>query len=464
MKGIRRSAYVGGRCLDQYMRTMVVDSSEVAGLGPASVLEAAAEADLAERRAAVRKLELAHQWALLHPATRESGVATPVGPALDVLDGEESLGGDGTPAVAAFTPEPFALSMGMSPSAGARMIADALDLVHRLPLLWQRVRRLEVPAWQARRVAQQTHALPFDGARWVDERLAAVRLPGPVVVDRLVAQASAEFDPERHQDREEQAQAGWGVQVDHPDPVDSVGTSHLTASGDTLILSELHDLVTAIAQRLHHNGDHSALGVRKIKALQWITQAAKGQGTLDLAAFDLDALSDRVRVYVHLDAADLDTGLGGEAALACGEVERLGAATLTKIRSWVGHRRVTVQPVLDLRRSGAVDAHDAPTWMRELVILRDGTCVFPGCTTPARSCDLDHLAPYVSPDDGGPPGQTRPDNLACLCRRHHRAKTLRRWRYQRIPDGHYLWQGPHGATYLTRPTGVCARLTPPPVD
>ena len=54
------------------------------------------------------KLRLAHQWAVLHPATAETGVATPGGPALDVLTKDESLGGDGTPAVAAFTPEAFA--------------------------------------------------------------------------------------------------------------------------------------------------------------------------------------------------------------------------------------------------------------------------------------------------------------------------------------------------------------------
>ena len=84
--------------------------------------------------------------------------------------GDESLGGDGTPAVAAFTPEPLALALGLSPGAGAQLIADALDVRHRLPLLWKRVSRLEVPAWQARRVARQTHRLPKAAAMWVDEQ------------------------------------------------------------------------------------------------------------------------------------------------------------------------------------------------------------------------------------------------------------------------------------------------------
>ena len=69
---------------------------------------------------------------------------------------------------------------------------------------------------------------------------------------------------------------------------------------------------------------------------------------------------------------------------------------------------VSIRPVLDPARTDAVDAHDPPAWMRELVILRDRHCVFPGCTVDARACDLDHLAPYVPLDDGGPPGQTTP--------------------------------------------------------
>jgi hypothetical protein len=55
--------------------------------------------------------------------------------------------------------------------------------------------------------------------------------------------------------------------------------------------------------------------------------------------------------------------------------------------------------------------------------------------------DLDHIQPY---DPDGPPGRTHPCNLACLCRRHHRAKTLGHWRYTRTPAGHYLWTGPDG--------------------
>jgi hypothetical protein len=83
-----------------------------------------------------------------------------------------------------------------------------------------------------------------------------------------------------------------------------------------------------------------------------------------------------------------------------------------KIKEWVGHAQVTIQPVLDLGRGDAVDVHDAPAWMRETVILRDRHCVFPGCRVDARSCDQDHIEPYLDPGEGGPLGQTSADNLA----------------------------------------------------
>ena len=61
---------------------------------------------------------------------------------------------------------------------------------------------------------------------------------------------------------------------------------------------------------------------------------------------------------------------------------------------------------------------------------------------------------YVVLDGVRHPTPTHPDALACLCRRHHRAKTLGVWRYARTPEGHYLWHGPHAATYLVTPEGT----------
>ena len=110
--------------------------------------------------------------------------------------------------------------------------------------------------------------------------------------------------------------------------------------------------------------------------------------------------------------------------------------------------------VIDLNRDGAVDQHDPPDWMRTQVQERDKTCVFPHCSVDAERCDLDHIVAYV---EDGPPGQTNPHNLACLCRRHHLLKTHSGWSYHRARDGTYVWTSPMGRIYLVTRDGLTYR-------
>jgi hypothetical protein len=151
-------------------------------------------------------------------------------------------------------------------------------------------------------------------------------------------------------------------------------------------------------------------------------------------------------LWLHLDESrllDLDTAAAPITVDGLG-VDGLGVVSSDLLRVWLSGSTVIAKPVLDLARTDAVDQHDAPAWMADLVRLRDRHCVFPGCRRRSRRCDLDHIEPYLPPDRGGPPGQTSPLSLAPLCRRHHRAKTHARWRYHRLPDGTYRWTTPTG--------------------
>jgi hypothetical protein len=211
-------------------------------------------------------------------------------------------------------------------------------------------------------------------------------------------------------------------------------------------------------------GDVDPLGTRKAKALGVIADA---QARLDLTSLlgatdpeaqerarraALGRRDAKVRLHLHASLADVVAGT----ADATGSVEALGPVTLDLIREWVGRSRVTIQPVLHVAADDrwSVDQHDPPPRMAEQVRLRDEACAFPWCGRPSRQCDLDHRDPFVDPGDGGPPGQTSPDCLAPLCRRHHRAKTVGRWRYERTGPGSYLWAGPSGLTVLVTPRGT----------
>jgi hypothetical protein len=63
---------------------------------------------------------------------------------------------------------------------------------------------------------------------------------------------------------------------------------------------------------------------------------------------------------------------------------------------------VIVRPVLDLAGHQPVDSYE----IARQVKLRDHHCVFPHCTRPVESCDLDHLQAHARS------GVTCPCNLA----------------------------------------------------
>ena len=108
--------------------------------------------------------------------------------------------------------------------------------------------------------------------------------------------------------------------------------------------------------------------------------------------------------------------------------------------------------MIDLRERLECHGYKPTPTIREHVIIRDGTCVFPWCGRNARHCDIDHVIPYNHdhPELGGP---TATDNLAPLCRRHHRLKTHGRWRYEMTEPGVFIWTSPLGNTYLRDHTG-----------
>jgi hypothetical protein len=71
------------------------------------------------------------------------------------------------------------------------------------------------------------------------------------------------------------------------------------------------------------------------------------------------------------------------------------------------------------------------------------TCVHPGCRMSAVDCDLDHTTPWIETQI------TDSDDMAPLCRHHHRIKDQHHWSYRRLPDGDYQWTSQLGHTYTT---------------
>jgi hypothetical protein len=354
------------------------------------------------------------------------------------------ISGAGAPVISEQGVHELAAGLGISYQAGLGLVGETLELRYRLPKLWALVQDLTLPAWQARRAAAETITLSRQAAAFVDGQLAIAARRGRLTVPAVtgaVELARSRFEPEATRTLEEQALASRGVWFD-PTP-QTPAVTDLHARLDTLDAQALEATIADLAVTLGRLGDPDTLSVRRATALGIL---ADPQHSVDLITGDTTEPTHprcTATLFVHVDADHLQAGTGGT-------VERLGAATWEVLAGWLARvGTVRVQPVLDLARTDAVDAHDPPTWMQTLVILRDRHCVFPGCRTDARACGLDHIDPYQSPDhldDPGPPGQTHPDNLAPLCRRHHNQKTHHGWTYIRHPDG-YTWTSPHGLTH-----------------
>jgi hypothetical protein len=410
---------------------------------PAALL-AGLRADRAAADAAeARILAGAVAWADLHPASAgvdaaahwEHGSAVP-------------LAGADTPLVAEWCIAELAAALGMSTDAGKSLLGHALELRHRLPRVWDRVQGGDLQAWRARRIADQTLTLTPAAADYVDRHLAPIAHKiGPAQTQRLVDEAIARLHPEQVIETAETSADRRHVTI-HDHQISFNGTMRVEADLD---ITDALDLDTALSQRaaaLKDLGCTESLDVRRALALG---DLARTQPGLDLTTDDQPAEPTRTRevvLHVHLTDAAI-TGNSADPELA--RLERGDRLLLAdQVRDWCGRpeTRVTVKPVINLHERLAVGAYEIPDRIRDHVTARDPQCVFPWCTRNSRRCDLDHVVPY------DPGGQTATDNLAPLCRRHHRLKTFAGWTYTMVEPGCYLWRSPTGLTYQRDHTGT----------
>jgi hypothetical protein len=361
-------------------------------------------------------IQAAVQWAVIHPADSITDAAVLVGYGEQALP----LAGDGAPLVAEFCVAELAAALGLSTDAGRRYLGHALELRYRLPGVWERVVTGDLPVWKARRIAEATLSLAWEGARFVDRHVASTaHRIGPAALERLVGEALIRFDPKGAAERDAAAGETRGVDVRLRD-LTTTSTVDVIACLDLADALDLEAALQVGAEALRTAGSEESLDVRRSIALG---DLARGRRPLDLSGRELV-------VHVHADG-DVATVESPRAVV-----------TVDHVRDWCAAAgTVTVTPVIDLNRHQESPGRRVPDRIAQQVRLRDATCVFPWCTRPARGCDLDHVVPR------GRNGPTSTSNLAPLCRSHHRLKTHGGWTYAVVGPAAYLWTSPHGHHY-----------------
>jgi hypothetical protein len=391
-----------------------------------------------EARATARQLAAAVAWAGMHSTDSLDDAAVLVAGAEDAL----TIAGAGAPLVAEFSVLEFAGALGLSTDAGRMYLGEAVELAHRLPQLYARVQSLDLPVWKARRIAKSTLDLPMAGAAYVDAHLAAVAHKVSIAqLDRTVEEARVRFDPDEAMARQVAAQEGRHFDIE----TRQVSFDGCVDVHGTLDLADALDLEDAVARRARDLGAlglDASLDVRRSIA---VGDLARRQLSLDLNAEAPPAgpgtKPRQVLLHVHLSEAAL-AGSGTDLDLARVEETR-SFVSAEQVKTWCANpdAQVVVKPVIDLSDHVHVDAYETPDRLRERQVLLQHTCVFPWCQRRARSADCDHIDPAAR---GGP---TCDCNIAPLCRRHHRAKTHTRWRYEKTDDTSFVWRSPNGLIF-----------------
>jgi hypothetical protein len=431
------------------------------------VLALATGALRSRRLAEVEELRLAIRWAVIHGHPR------------DERDPMVTPGGDGTPPVREHAIPELAMARETHPATTRALIADGLDLVHRLPRTWAVVEAGECEPWVARKVAVLSRALLDDQVAKVDRAVArAIAGHAPSTVLEIARAKVIEADPETHRAERERSRHERYVRLSR---CDELGYRHLIArvtAGDAAWLDAMVDRVADIlgaTMGADHNHDELrsiALGwlARPVDLLKLLlenteTDTATDTGTADTPAWASDDLADTVgrltampahrlarlrgrgHLFVHLTDEALRTGTG------VARVEGVGPVDVRQLHEVLGHADVTVTPVLDLRMRRRVDAYEHPEAVKDHVWTQTGGDCFPFSPRSATrdGVDFDHAVPY---DDTGPPGQTGPHNSGPLRRRHHRAKTHGGLTTRVVGPGRHLWRTPHGQAFLVDHTGT----------
>lgn len=141
------------------------------------------------------------------------------------------------------------------------MIADTLDLIHRLPRTWAVVQAGDCEPLVARRVAVMTRPLLADTVGIVDRAVAkAIAGHAPTTVFAIARAKTIEADPETHAAERERIRHERYVRLSR---ADEFGYRHLIAritAGDATWIDAMTDRVADILARTHgHDHNHHEL-------------------------------------------------------------------------------------------------------------------------------------------------------------------------------------------------------------
>ena len=309
----------------------------------------------------------------------------------------------------------------------------ALDLFRRLPKLFDLLESGIIDVARAKAIERATTHLSDAAAQDVVDAVADDA--GAMTTGQLRAEIRGlciETDTNDARDRYETAVQGRRV-VNEATDSGTANLSGLDLAPDR-VQAAMHCIDT-IARGLRGSGETRTMDQLRadvyLDLLNGINHSTGGGGVVDIAV-DLATLTG---------LADHPGDLAGYGPVIADIARRV-----TRDQIDAQWRVAVIDPDTGNLVAAGVTGRRPTVAQRRRIEMRDRFCVFPGCRISATRSDIDHI---VAIADGG---KTTDDNLAPLCRYHHRIKHDHRWTYQRLPNGNYQWKSPTGHTYTKAST------------
>ncbi|WP_314501732.1 DUF222 domain-containing protein [uncultured Microbacterium sp.] len=338
----------------------------------------------------------------------------------------------------------LAAAMRISEHSAETLIVLAEALVHRYPQALSALQEAAITEQHAEILAGGLDELEPDLRGTVFERALELAAQQPVGQFRrslrsLIAEARVVTLAQRHE-------AALQHRRIHVEPAaDGMGWTHVY--GPLVEAHAAFGRVTAIAKVIAgQDGETRTLDqIRADVAADLLIE-----GTT--AAHPSEARGIRANVVVTVPAIALleqdDESLVSQGPAA---VEGLGPIPVGRARELCGGdatwMRVLTHPETGIVLSVGRTQYTPPAALRRLVKWRADRCIAPGCGVPASRCEVDHTVAW---EHGG---ETGLENLAPICRGHHKVKHHGGWRLRQLPGtgGAVEWTSPAGRTYVVEP-------------
>ncbi len=354
-------------------------------------------------------------------------------------------------------PAVLAARMGLSAWAGTRLVADVLDLQHRLPAHWARVQALEVSEGHARHVARKTRHLTKDEAAYVDARIAP-SADGRVSWSRfetLVEAAIVAADPDAAAEREEAAAREVFAKTTRST---ENGMRGFYIRGDFGTIARIDATVAYLARALLAMGDTSTLDQRRVKAVLIMANPTQAVKILHAYAAWHRRTHHREQHREHPRETPPPTrrpcpprsGSTPPPPPTCSMSRsccpRCGSSPTSpttapwpgskapnpsppsgSAATWVSGVGSRSTPVLDPLDQVPVDAYEIPHRHRQATHLLTPADVFPFAASTTRDMQIDHTIPWTDERAAAGEQQSRIGNYGPMTGFHHRIKTHGQW-------------------------------------